>query len=183
MFDEDGNGSTGGRSDSGCLVVLQPHHVVERITNNLFGDHSGGHLPDPPRLIVKRPHQRGDGVIRPGVEEATKRPDPGPIASQSTLGTVDDGASSRTGQNAQEMLVNGAAIQDVDAARDDAIRSSTAALGLDALARSLLPSTAHAATLPRTRSAGNRSASGARPPYAVDLAGWGSARCQYEATR
>ncbi len=160
MINEGRHGPTCGRAHSGCLIVLQPHHMVECFTNDLFGDHSGGHFTDPPRLIIERTHQRRGGTIRPGVEEATKRPDPWPVPGQSTVGTVDDRPGSWTSQNAQEMLINGAAVQDVDAPRDDGICSSTAALGLDALARGLLPTAAHRATLPRTGPNGNRPASG-----------------------
>ncbi len=63
MINEDLNSSTRGRADSGCLVLLELHHFVERFADDLFGYHPGGHFTDPPRLIVEHAHQRWDGIV------------------------------------------------------------------------------------------------------------------------
>ena len=127
-------GSPGCRPDSGYVVVLEDNHRAERLVDLVAGDHLGCHLAYSPCIVVGGSDDGSCSSPIPGMQQAAGGPHPGPVAVLRSRTAGEHVLGWRSAQRQDQVIVNLAAFQQVDASGDHSWLPPTCALGLDALA-------------------------------------------------
>lgn len=113
-------------------------HDRQRIAQLVAGDDLGGHLSNPPSIVVQRVQNRGLSDIAPGPQESSGCPDTEPVVKAAGL-AGDCPPRWRTAEREDQRRVGVAAPEEVDASSDDCVVAAAGALGLDALSWGLSP--------------------------------------------